>query len=190
MDEKQLDRRVRKTKRQIRNAFTALMLEKNIADITVREIAELADVNRGTFYAHYKDVNDLLAQLESGIMGKVETVKRLRSPQKSEKATLLYLTNILTLCGENVDVFKTVIIKNPDPEFQKQLLSTFKRQLLEGFAYRGEATETVKADYYFTFEVSGMMALANTWIENGMKETPAEMAAVGVDFIMRGYESL
>ncbi len=64
MDEIKVDRRVRRTKRQLRMALTSLMLEKDINTITVFEITELADVNRGTFYSHYKDVRDLLSQLE------------------------------------------------------------------------------------------------------------------------------
>ena len=46
------DRRVRKTKKQLRGALTQLLLEKDISHITVRDVADLADVNRGTFYAH------------------------------------------------------------------------------------------------------------------------------------------
>ena len=57
------DRRVRKTKKQLRGALTSLLLEKDISRVTVRDVADLADVNRGTFYAHYSDVYDLLHQL-------------------------------------------------------------------------------------------------------------------------------
>ena len=64
MDEKPVDRRVRKTKRQLRLALMQLMAEKNVKDISVRELAAIADINRGTFYIHYKDVYDLLSQLE------------------------------------------------------------------------------------------------------------------------------
>ena len=69
MEEPRTDRRVRKTKKQLRMALTTLMMEKSVGEITVREIAELADVNRGTFYAHYRDVNDLLAQVEPSVAG-------------------------------------------------------------------------------------------------------------------------
>ena len=50
------DRRVRKTKKQLRGALTSLLLEKDISRVTVRDVADLADVNRGTFYAHYSAV--------------------------------------------------------------------------------------------------------------------------------------
>ena len=49
MEEKKVDRRVRKTKRQLRLALTKLLQEKPIKDITVREIADMVDINRGTF---------------------------------------------------------------------------------------------------------------------------------------------
>lgn len=50
MEERGIDRRVRKTKRQLRQALMDLMSEKPSKSISVRELAERADINRGTFY--------------------------------------------------------------------------------------------------------------------------------------------
>ena len=68
MKEEILDRRVRKTRRQLKECLTRLLKEKKIQDITVRELAEMADINRGTFYLHYKDVFDLLEKTESELL--------------------------------------------------------------------------------------------------------------------------
>ena len=64
MDGRGVDRRVKKTKKQLRQALTDLMTEKPSKSISVRELAERADINRGTFYIHYQGVNDLLQRLE------------------------------------------------------------------------------------------------------------------------------
>ena len=64
MEDMTVDRRVKKTKRQLRQALMHLMTEKPSRSISVRELAERADINRGTFYIHYKDVSDLLQRLE------------------------------------------------------------------------------------------------------------------------------
>ena len=64
MDGRGVDRRVKKTKKQLRQALMDLMTEKPSKSISVRELAERADINRGTFYIHYQDVNDLLQRLE------------------------------------------------------------------------------------------------------------------------------
>ena len=69
MEEKVVDRRVRKTKRQLRLALMKLMSEKSVKDISVRELAAIADINRGTFYIHYRDVGDLLQRLEDETKG-------------------------------------------------------------------------------------------------------------------------
>lgn len=54
------DRRVRKTRELLRSALLALILEKGYYRITVQDILDRADVGRSTFYAHYRDKDDLL----------------------------------------------------------------------------------------------------------------------------------
>ena len=46
-----------------------LMTQKSAKSISVRELAEQADINRSTFYIHYRDVNDLLLHLEDEMAG-------------------------------------------------------------------------------------------------------------------------
>ena len=61
--EENVDRRVKKTKKQLRLALMDLMSEKTQKQISVRELAERADINRGTFYLHYEDKFALLDEL-------------------------------------------------------------------------------------------------------------------------------
>ena len=58
------DRRVRRTKQLIKQSLIELMHEKPFKDITVKDITERADLNRGTFYLHYVDIYDLLSKIE------------------------------------------------------------------------------------------------------------------------------
>ena len=69
-----LDRRIRKTRRVIRQCLTELLKTKRIQDITVREISEKADINRGTFYLHYRDIFDLMEQIENELLEELEDV--------------------------------------------------------------------------------------------------------------------
>ena len=54
------DRRVRRTRELLRNAFVSLVHEKGYDRVTVQDILDRADVGRSTFYAHYRDKEDLL----------------------------------------------------------------------------------------------------------------------------------
>ena len=91
------DRRVRKTKKQLRSALTSLLLEKDISRVTVRDVADLADVNRGTFYAHYSDVYDLLHQLEDDLLRRLDDVGSRHNARQSDGKTFRYLTDLFTL---------------------------------------------------------------------------------------------
>ena len=59
-----MDIRVKKTKRAIQKAFIELLREKPIEKITVKEIAERAEINKTTFYAHYETLDALTNQME------------------------------------------------------------------------------------------------------------------------------
>ena len=58
--QKKTDRRVSKTKSQVRKGLAHLMMEKSIGEITVKELVDEVDINRSTFYLHYSDIPTLL----------------------------------------------------------------------------------------------------------------------------------
>lgn len=60
-----MDLRKQRTKRNIINAFIELRSKKPLEKITVKELAELALINKATFYSHYSDIYDLSEQLEN-----------------------------------------------------------------------------------------------------------------------------
>ena len=63
--QKKTDRRVRKTKTQLRNGLAMLMKEKSVGEITVKELVDQVDINRSTFYLHYPDISGLLYEIEN-----------------------------------------------------------------------------------------------------------------------------
>lgn len=68
MRDSNLDLRVVRTKTAIRNAFVELIEEKGFDAITVKDITTKANINRGTFYAHYQDKFDLMTKCQEDIM--------------------------------------------------------------------------------------------------------------------------
>ena len=57
-----------RSRRLIKEAFTELMEEKEIDKITVTDIVKKADINRGTFYAHYANTRSLIEQIENDVL--------------------------------------------------------------------------------------------------------------------------
>lgn len=65
------NRRTQYTKKVIRKAFQEILMEKEFEKITITEIAQRADINRGTFYKYYKDTADLLEEIEKEIVEQI-----------------------------------------------------------------------------------------------------------------------
>jgi AcrR family transcriptional regulator len=65
MTSEKLDRRVKYTKKVLKESLVEILEKKNIDKITIKEICEKADINRSTFYTHYYDQYDLLHQIEN-----------------------------------------------------------------------------------------------------------------------------
>lgn len=66
-----MDLRTERTRRSIINAFIELRSKKNLEKITVKELSELAFINKATFYSHYHDIYDLAEQLEEEVIASV-----------------------------------------------------------------------------------------------------------------------
>ena len=66
-----VDRRVRKTKAQLRAGLARLMQKKSIKEITVKELVDEVDINRSTFYLHYSDIYQMLESIENELMDEI-----------------------------------------------------------------------------------------------------------------------
>ena len=69
-----VDRRVRKTKAQLRAGLARLMQKKSIKEITVKELVDEVDINRSTFYLHYSDIYQMLESIETELMDEIAQV--------------------------------------------------------------------------------------------------------------------
>lgn len=66
-----MDLRVKRTRINITNAFIELRSRKPIEKITIKELSELAFINKATFYQHYKDIYDLSETLETELINNI-----------------------------------------------------------------------------------------------------------------------
>lgn len=190
MDEHNIDRRVRKTKRQLRAALMALMAEKPSKSISVRELADRADINRGTFYIHYKDVNDLLQRLEDEMAERLILMCKKQAYRDKEVTAFPFLTDLYCFARDNADLCQVLLGANGDRAYTERicdiLYSYFLRDFVSQF-YQGSPT---RLEYFCRFIVSGNLTLTLNWLNSGMNESPEEMAALAGYIIMDGVRSL
>ena len=120
--QKKTDRRVRKTKSQLRMGLARLMKEKSIGEITVRELVDEVDINRSTFYLHYSDIPSLLREIEDGMMDEMQRAIR-EHPIDIRENTMLYFIQVL---AANREIGCALVGPHGDIGFIRQI-----EQLLE-----------------------------------------------------------
>lgn len=190
MKQELLDRRVRKTRRILRECLTRLLKEKKIQDITVRELADMADINRGTFYLHYKDVFDLLEQIEQELTEKLEDILDHHSVEELLSRPSLLFSDLYPTVQENADIITILIGENGDLNFVNRIKAILRDRCLKKWLTSNYSCSTDLLEAYSAFIISGCVGIVQYWLETGMKESPEQMAKATEDFILRGIRVL
>jgi AcrR family transcriptional regulator len=125
-----MDRRQRKTRTVILNTCIALIQEKDFQKITINEIAQRADINRGTFYLHFVDKYDMLDSFENEMIEKIEEVivnnlPKERSDQLFIQSRYDTIVQILTCYEENKELLQ-FLLKSSYSSFQTKLRNKLK----------------------------------------------------------------
>lgn len=121
-----MDRRIKRTRTAVFNAMLDLMVEKDASKITVLELCKRADINKSTFYLHYKSMDDCLQVCFQTIMdGVIDISKRVRyddirrDPSRAVSILLdevekeveyLYKFKASSICGPAIKVLKENLV--------------------------------------------------------------------------------
>lgn len=190
MGEEVVDRRVRKTKKQLRECLTRLLKEKKVQDITVRELTDMADLNRGTFYLHYRDVFDLLEKTENELLDEFNSLMYRHNAQELTSNLAEIFVEIFHLVKDNADLVFILLGENGDLNFVNRLKSLVREKCLQHWMelFRGEDPAMFEA--YYSFIVSGCVGLVQFWLQTGLKESPEELGGLAERFITQGIRAL
>lgn len=192
MEGKGVDRRVRRTRARLRQALTALLREKELKDITVRELTELADVNRGTFYSHYQDVFDMSQQMEQELLLDLNTLLAAYSPSELRADLRPVLEDVFTFASapDNRDLVLVMLERQPQSHFFRRLSQLIYDKCLREWQGMYPVSDPVTQNYWLEFLVSGTVGLVRSWARSGFVQTSGEMAALAARIIQSGLRSL
>ena len=175
MPEKKSDRRVRRTKTLLIQSLTRLLMEKELRDISVLELTELADVNRGTFYLHYKDIYDLYEKTENEILDMFNNIIKKHQRKTSKGIPFPAVLDALEFMSENADICLAILRTNGTSFLSRLIEMNKPKNPDEWKLVFGEGKEGLY-EFYYSFITSGCVGVLRSWFMNGMKESPKKMA--------------
>lgn len=184
------DRRVRKTKAILKKNLIELMKVKNISSITVKELCEKSDINRGTFYLHYRDVFHMLEEIEKELYEEFQDMilSYEISPNKIETKPILQ--DIFTFIAQNKDFCMVVICDRGDMAFVKKIVSVIYEKSYNDWSKIFKLDDKELFEKYYSFILYGAIGLIDYWLKNGMRESPEYMAILTENIIVNGLKSL
>ncbi len=183
------DRRIIRSKKALRAAVIELMERQGFESFTVNDLCEQADLNRGTFYNHFKDKDDLLATLEKEVMDELDVLQDKMKGlnlsdiviSQSRGLPLPFLVELFDYLRQEGDFLHAVLGPGGDVGFGPRLRDSVCTHLIHSILHEKYRYDpTVFVNYYVAFFASAYLGIIIRWLETGMKESSEEMALIAM----------
>ena len=175
MDKPKEDRRVRRTKKLLKQGLSELMKEKDFKDISVKDITDRMDLNRGTFYLHYTDIYDLLNKIETDVLDDFQRVIDTYRQKTDKRSLLPVIEPLAAYISENADICRILFLNKASTDFSiklKNLIITNGKTLIEERFKINASAETI--NYLLNYMAYGIIGIMKEWLSDfnsiGMNE--------------------
>lgn len=184
------DRRVRRTKKLLRQGLAELMNEKDFKDITVKEITQRVDLNRGTFYLHYRDTYDLLEKIEGELISAFELAVEKYRPTKENTSAFHIIHQIYDYMEENMEICTILFSNQTSITYENQLLDIIVTKTFEIGGVLSNQTRTKERDYKAYFFACGLLGIVKKWITEELVFSKEEMIEMTDRLITAAFDAL
>lgn len=184
--EKKEDRRVRRTKKLLTQALTQLLQEKQVNEITVKELTDLADMNRGTFYLYYRDIFDMLEKTEDSMFVSLDAIMERHEGEALAAQTKPMLLDLFRFIQENREMCRVLLSANGDMNFLHRLNEVVREKSRGAWLALRKTQDKDAFDYHYSFVVFGCAGLIRAWVNRDCPESAEEMAELADRMIRRG----
>lgn len=184
------DRRVRRTRTTLIHALQDLILEKGYDAVTVQDILDRADVGRSTFYAHFRDKDDLLANgvelLHTEIDGAIALADHGRAPSVSEIALVVFQH-----AERNHRGFGAMMGGNSGEIVIRTARRYFEGHIRDEIAASPAGVpDPAIVDAVVDFQASALISLVTWWLDSGSTLSAEEMHRLYVTLTQPGVKAV
>lgn len=158
-----MDLREKKTRRSIANAFLKLRSQKPLERITVKELAELAEISKATFYLHYRDVYDLSDALQEEVIQSI--LSGLTHPEYFHEDRTAFLFELVNGFYAQQNLIETLFSGN-----QAGVLPLRVEKELRAYLHRILPETGAEADMLLTYQIQGSFSVYQTYYKDHSME--------------------
>ena len=175
-----MDRRTKRTKNLIYNAFTELLLKEKYSKITIQEIIDLADIGRSTFYSHFETKDELLKSMCTDIFDEMNHKNAILSSADYYS----FITDILYHIKENKRIIKGVFLSESSELLMNYFRDYFSNQIEQHVSGSyDEKVISIPEDFLINHICGSFLEMVKWWISGDMKYTPEELTRYYISVI-------
>ena len=176
------DRRFIRTEKLIKAAFISLLTEKSFAEISIIDIADRAEIGRGTFYKHYADKHALLSSFEERIRRDLEQKPYPKFMQNREDYVRKKILYRYQYFAEHIDMMRSLFGPNGDAAFQQRMRDFIWKEvhIEDDEIALMERRENIPREYLEIINSSASFFF-DVWVQKENRESPEDV----VDIILR-----
>lgn len=182
------DRRVQRTQKNIRNALISLLSEKELSQITVKELSDKADINRKTFYSYYSGIDDILDKIEDEIVEKLLAIIRDYDFRSSDFDAYSLFCSLNQIINDDFELYRSLIFSNNYDFLFIKVKNTIKKTLLERYAPKINAQNNLLG-LYAEYVASGIVSMYIEWFHSDNSVSLEELAKAASDITLFGFSS-
>lgn len=178
-----LDKRVIKTQKAIRKSFASLLMEKDINNITIKEISERAEINRKTFYNYYKDLYELVNDIETTMIKEFQdAIKNVEFWHLRVKPQELFeaLNNVIS---KDIEFYSYLIRSSNHTNLQDKFALALYDSLYSKVNLYNFPSDSISM--VVSFASFGILAIYNDWFKK-KNCTLDELAHKATDILFNG----
>ncbi|MGI6221892.1 MAG: TetR/AcrR family transcriptional regulator [Coriobacteriales bacterium] len=181
------DRRYLRSRKMIYTALASLIEERGVDGFTVGDLSERADLNRSTFYSHFKDKDDVICRYEDEFLAELSQVEATLAevtPEQLADAILEFeplptLVGLFDFLREHGTMLRALLGPKGDIAFQHRLMDTLCDTLMSCVLDpKYTRDKSLIVDYYVSYFTSAALGVVGRWLGGGMRESSKEMAII------------
>jgi AcrR family transcriptional regulator len=187
MSDKQLDRRVRRTRQALQDALISLILEEGYDSVTIEEITNRADLGRTTFYLHFRDKEALLLQAvdsiaEDFIEKHAADFDRQLTPETARERLQVNLDerilyHVFEHARENADLYKVMLRGEGGSTTTERMRVLISDEAIKRLKFRQGIEVKVPLDFFGAYFAGALIEIVTWWLEHDQPYDVESMVA-------------
>lgn len=159
------NKRYKNTESEIQEAFMTLLKNKDINDISVKDICKIANISRTSFYSHYDDINDLIIKSEYEKSDRISELLAISNP-----LTVEHFINYVNYIKANKSFYIAY--------FKCENNLHISEAMMKRYISVNEMDNTAQLRYHMLFFMAGLKAVTLEWLNNDCPEDVGKIAQI------------